>query len=286
MPDNKLRESLQLVERLNNEYRKENVQALRNDLQQVKQLLHRETEKVNIANKSIEVMKDKLVQAEQDRLDAIHHQKIVEIPVEKPVFYEKCRNCDQTALRKEKLHYERERQQLADKFRKKEAAYDGTMTGFILYGILITIFMAVRSDVVMSDLLQFLIATWSGIGAVVNDMLWLAGTVAVLGNGISNEMISGIVYWLLFFISLGIILAGSGAGFCFLAAKTKTLYGVYYKDKLSVIVTVVSAALAIFFGDWIKQVISINLILLLFLVQMGYVIVRWYVKGCKETRGY
>ncbi|MCB5918460.1 DUF6040 family protein, partial [Lachnospiraceae bacterium 210521-DFI.3.101] len=45
----------------------------------------------------IEECRDKLRQAEQERDYALSHQKKVEIPVEKPVLYQKCQNCNQTA---------------------------------------------------------------------------------------------------------------------------------------------------------------------------------------------
>ena len=45
-------------------------------------------------------------------------------------------------------------------------------------------------------------------------------------------------------------------------------------------------AIAIYFGDWIKTVLPINMLFLLLLVQLVYVGIRWYVKGWRETRGY
>ena len=53
-----------------------------------------------------------------------------------------------------------------------------------------------------------------------------------------------------------------------------------------VIVTLISMAIAIYFGDWIKTVLPVTLIFLLLLVQVIYVGIRWYVKGWRETRGY
>jgi hypothetical protein len=50
----------------------------------------------------IEECQDKLRQAEQERDYALSHQKKVEIPVEKPVLYQKCQNCNQTAYLKAK----------------------------------------------------------------------------------------------------------------------------------------------------------------------------------------
>ena len=46
------------------------------------------------------------------------------------------------------------------------------------------------------------------------------------------------------------------------------------------------AQLAIYFGKWIKSIIPMNLILLLFLVHVVYIGIRCYVKDWREERGY
>lgn len=55
---------------------------------------------------------------------------------------------------------------------------------------------------------------------------------------------------------------------------------------VSVGVAVTSIALAVYFGDWIKALLKLNLVALLLLVQAVYVGIRAYVKGCKRARGY
>ena len=56
------------------------------------------------------------------------------------------------------------------------------------------------------------------------------------------------------------------------------IYRKYCWDILSIIVAITSTAIAIYFGEWIKSVISINLITLLLLVHMVYIGIRCYVK--------
>ena len=46
------------------------------------------------------------------------------------------------------------------------------------------------------------------------------------------------------------------------------------------------SVIAIYFEDWIKTVLPINMLFLLLFVQLVYVGIRWYVKGWRETRGY
>ena len=97
-----LDESLTLNERLNSENRAGNIQALKNDLRKTKELLQSEKEKTHTVQAMIEECRDKQRQAEQERDYALSHQKKVEIPVEKPVLYQKCGNCKQTAYLKAK----------------------------------------------------------------------------------------------------------------------------------------------------------------------------------------
>ena len=92
-----LDESLTLNEKLNSENKTENIQALKNDLRKTKELLQSEKEKTHTVQAMIEECRDKQRQAEQERDYALSHQKKVEIPVEKPVLYQKCGNCKQTA---------------------------------------------------------------------------------------------------------------------------------------------------------------------------------------------
>ena len=45
-------------------------------------------------------------------------------------------------------------------------------------------------------------------------------------------------------------------------------------------------AIVLYFGEGIKTVLLINLLFLLLLVQSVYVIIRWYMKGWREARGF
>mgnify|MGYP001442077595 FL=1 len=57
-------------------------------------------------------------------------------------------------------------------------------------------------------------------------------------------------------------------------------------DVISVGMAVIGLAVAVYFGDWIKALVKLNLVALLLLVQAVYVGIRVYVKGCKRARGY
>ena len=60
----------------------------------------------------------------------------------------------------------------------------------------------------------------------------------------------------------------------------------YCWDIISIMMAIMSTAIVIYFGEWIKSVIPINLIVLLLLVHVVYIGIRCYVKDWQEERGY
>ena len=146
-----LDESLTLNEKLNSENKTENIQALKNDLRKTKELLQSEKEKTHTVQAMIEECRDKQRQAEQERDYALSHQKKVEIPVEKPVLYQKCGNCKQTAYLKAKEKYDMQREKLAGRYKTKTAMYEALMFLLIWYSVSTTLFQMIRSKIFISD---------------------------------------------------------------------------------------------------------------------------------------
>ena len=79
---------------------------------------------------------------------------------------------------------------------------------------------------------------------------------------------------------------GRGTLVAFIEIKIAGLYKKYCWDIITVLVILISIAIAIYFADWIRTILPVNLLFLLLLVQVIYVGIRWYVKGWRETRGY
>ena len=281
-----LDESLTLNEKLNSENKTENIQALKNDLRKTKELLQSEKEKTHAAEIMTEECRDKLRQAEQERDYALSHQKKVEIPVEKPVLYQKCGNCNQTAYLKAKEKYDTQREKLAGRYKTKTAMYEALMFLLIWYSVSTTLFQMIRSKIFISDCVVFFdtIATFT---QTIAGWVVLAGkNMAQISNGISNPVVAGIVYWLIRILICGGCLVGAGIFLAFIGIKIVGLYKKYCWDMITIMVILISMATAIYFGNWIKEVLPINLLFLLLFVQLVYVGIRWYVKGWRETRGY
>ena len=281
-----LDESLTLNERLNSENRAGNIQALKNDLRKTKELLQSEKEKTHAAEIMTEECQDKLRQAEQERDYALSHQKKVEIPVEKPVLYQKCGNCNQTAYLKAKEKYDTQRKKLAGRYKTKTAMYEALMFLLIWYSVSTTLFQMIRSKIFISDCVVFFdtIATFTQ--TIAGWVVLTGKTVAQISNGISNPVVAGIIYWLIRILICGGCLVGAGILVAFIEIKIAELYKKCCWDMITIMVILISMATAIYFGKWIKTTLPINLLFLLLFVQLVYVGIRWYVKGWRETRGY
>ena len=281
-----LDESLTLNERLNSENRVGNIQALKNNLRKTKELLQSEKEKTHAAEIMIEECQDKLRQAEQERDYAVSHQKKVEIPVEKPVLYQKCGNCNQTAYLKAKERYDTQREKLAGRYKAKTVMYEALMFLLIWYSASTTLFQMIRSKVFISDCGRFFDTIATFIQTIAGWIILTGKNVAQISDGISNPVISGIIYWLIRILICGGCLVGAGILLVFIGIKIAGLYKKCCWDMITIMVILISMAIAIYFGDWIKTALTLNLLLLLLFVQLVYVGIRWYVKGWREARGY
>lgn len=281
-----LNESLNLCERLNRENKAENVQALKNDLKRTKELLQSEKEKTIRADSTIEEFQDKLRQAEQEKEYALTHQKKVEIPVEKPALYERCRNCDSRAYQKAKERYEHQRNGLEKQYKAKTIGFDAMLVVLWWYAIVTTIFAAMRSEAFLADLDVFIDTVWSGICRTGKWLVDGGNVLAQVGDRIPNETIAMVMHWLLFIIVIVGVLVVAGGLMVIAARKFTKVYRENCFDVISVGVAVTSVALGVYFGNWIKAFIKLNLIVILLLVQAVYVGIRVYVNGCKRARGY
>ena len=281
-----LDESLTLNERLNSENRAGNIQALKNDLRKTKELLQSEKEKTHAAEIMTEECQDKLRQAEQERDYALSHQKKVEIPVEKPVLYQKCGNCNLTAYLKAKEKYDTQREKLAGRYKAKTAMYEALMFLLIWYSVSTTLFQIILSKIFISDCVVFFDTIATFIQSIAGWIILTGKNVAQISNGISNPVITGIIYWLIRLLICGGCLVGAEILLAFTGIKIAGLYKKYCWDMITIMVILVSMAIAIYFADWIRTILPVNLLFLLLLVQVIYVVIRWYVKGWRETRGY
>ena len=87
-------------------------------------------------------------------------------------------------------------------------------------------------------------------------------------------------------IVMGILFTITGLLIVGIGYQVGKIYRKYCWDILSIIVAITSTAIVIYFGEWIKNAIPINLMVFLLLSHVIYIGIRCYVKGWMEERGY
>ena len=281
-----LSESLTLNEKLNSENRAENIEALRTRLRKTEERLTSEADSRKRADAEVVAWKFKYEKAEQAKRYAQTHQKTVEVPVEKKVPYEKCDNCDRTAYQKAKEKCDNRKIQLEKKYKQMTTGYESLMFLLAWYSIATTLFTAILSPVFLNDCITFFGTIGKGIINLFREFVTGADSFGQLSNGISNSIVSGIVYWLIAAIVMGILFIITGFLIIGIGYQVGKIYRKYCWDIISIMVAIMSTAIVIYFGEWIKSVIPINLIVLLLLVYVVYIGIRCYVKDWREERGY
>ena len=281
-----LNRSLTLNEKLNSENRAENIEALWTKLKQTEEQLTSETDSRKRADAEVVAWKFKYEKAEQAKRYAQTHQKTVEVPVEKKVPYEKCDNCDRTAYQKAKEKCDNRKIQLEKKYKQMTTGYESLMFLLAWYSIATTLFTAILSPVFLNDCITFFGTIGKGIINLFREFVTGADSFGQLSNGISNSIVSGIVYWLIVSIVMGILFIITGLLIIGTGYQVGKIYRKYCWDIISIMVVIMSTAIIIYFGKWIKSIIPINLIMLLLLVHAVYIGIRCYVKNWREKRGY
>ena len=154
------------------------------------------------------------------------------------------------------------------------------------YSTATTLFAAILSPAFLNDCITFFGTIGKGMVSLFQEFVAGADSFGQLSNRISNSIISGIVYWLIVAIVMGILFIITGFLIIGIGYQVGKIYRKYCWDIISIMMAIMSIAIVIYFGEWIKSVIPINLIALLFLVHVVYIGIRCYVKDWREERGY
>jgi hypothetical protein len=184
------------------------------------------------------------------------------------------------------VKYLEQKKELDRKFKAQTASYDSFLLGLLLYGVLSTVFTAVRSEAFVSDFKTFFMVIWQFIVNVFQLLLKGGQWASQLGDKIPQPVVATIVHYLLLIVFVGGIAIGVGFLIFLGASKVFEFYTEDYADTMSLAVFLISLAVSVYFAEFIRAVIPINLLLLLILVHIVYVLIRWYVKGCMRSRGY
>ena len=281
-----LSESLTLNEKLNSENRAENIEALQTRLRQTEERLTSEADSRKRADAEVVAWKFKYEKAEQEKLYALTNQKTVEVAVAKKVPYEKCEKCDRTAYQKAKEKCDNRKSQLKKKYKNMTTGYESILFLLAWYSLTTTLFTTILSPVFLNDCITFFGVLGKGMGRLFREFVIGADSFGQLSGGIPNRILSGLMYWLIAVIVMGILFIMTGLPIVWIGYQVGKIYRKYCWDIISIMMAIMSTAIAIYFGKWIKSIIPMNLILLLLLVHVVYIGIRCYVKDWREERGY
>lgn len=182
--------------------------------------------------------------------------------------------------------YEAKKRSLDSEYKTLTVGYEGFLLGCLLYGVLVTLFTAVRSEAFISDFKTFFITIWQFIVWLVESLVSLGEWASQLGDMIPQPIVAFIVHWLLWILAC----IGLGIGIVILLLTGFFKWLEWFKenqaDLVALSVFLVSLALIIFFAEVFKAFLPVNLLLLLLLVQIATMGIRAYIQACKRNRGY
>lgn len=181
--------------------------------------------------------------------------------------------------------YSSRKEVLEREYKGKTLLYQTFLLGCLLYGLLTTVFTAVRSTRFMADFIEFFTGLWAGVCWLAQAVWGLGQTAAELGDKIPQPVVAVIIHWLLLILVVGGIAVVLGVG---LLLGIKILLGFYkkhYTDTGSLAAALIALAIAVFFAQPIRDILPVNLILLLILVHAVYILVRWLI-GRKRAGEY
>ena len=147
-------------------------------------------------------------------------------------------------------------------------------------------FQAVQSDVFLSDCKSFFHDAASFLQTFIGWTIDAGQSVAQISTKIPNEIIAGIIYWLLMILVVGICVAGTGILAILIEIKVIELYKKNCWDVITLLMILTSTAVIIYFGEAIKKALSVNLLLLFVLSQGVYLGIRCYLKNRLGTKQY
>lgn len=284
-----LKKSEQLVKRENADLiLKENKQLIEKDRQRENEL--KETKRK--AEAEVQACKDEYEGKSQllDYYTNIQKKKIEE-------YNQKINEQDKLIDESAELKYKKYKISLDKKYDKKNselnAAYlfrntflNTQLFSSILYGAIVTLLTAAKSDIFIEDIKNFFIGLINVLIKYAGLTLKAGKAVAIICTRVDNPTAQNILYWIVTILIIVILIGIPVLIIYFSAQKYITWYKEEICDSISLWVAVISLALTIFLSAELKLLIPINLIVTYIITHLIYSGIRAYVRGCKRNRGY
>ena len=164
----------------------------------------------------------------------------------------------------------------------KEVMLDGAFFGSLAYGILCTVFTAVRSERIRSDCIAFFSVIWTFISSSFLKLIEMAKTASQIGYMIPQSIVAFIVHWLILILIVILVCGVIGVALYMGIDWVFSSYIEDYIDNKNMLVLLVSLAISVFFAEPIRAAISINLLLLLIIANLLFIVIRHIVKRWRE----
>ena len=180
---------------------------------------------------------------------------------------------EQARLRSEILE-----KQLKQEYQARTLSHQTFFVVSLLYGIIVTLFTAFYSDAFIRDFKAFFDSTWTFICLCTENLFKAANWASRLGDMVPHPVASMVIHCLLWILMILLLGVGSISLLAICAIKGCKHYANQYADTISLSVWLLSLACLIWFGDFIRNFIPINLVVLLFLIHTLYLGIRAYLK--------
>ena len=169
--------------------------------------------------------------------------------------------------------YKAKNKELNDKYDKMTAGYKGRYYMALYYGIVVTVLMAVLSEVFRNEVAVFFATLFEGLYTIGEGLINLGGLVAKLGDMIPQEVVAFIVHWILQIVVTGGAIVILLYLIVWAISKFVNFFKEHYADEMTVAVMLLALAVIVIGADYVA-LLPINLILLYILVFVAYIVIR------------
>lgn len=249
--------------------------------------LKEDNERLRQENENIKttmrVEKERVKDQYQSRLDSVEQKETVLMQKEK-LADEKLKNIRSYVEAESEEKVRKHRAILEKRFHAKTLGYQIYVISALLYGLLITVFTAVKTKQVTDDFAEFFCTVGKGIVLGWKYLYQFATFVSNVSEEVNQEAVALVLHWLIIILIVGIVVAGLTIGIGKLFIVIKDYYAEHLVDKITLTVMLINFSLIVFFGKEIRQTLHMNLLLLSLLIQTIYVGIRDYIRKWKMAR--
>ena len=169
-------------------------------------------------------------------------------------------------------------------YQAKKAAMQGYVGVLVMICFVTTVLSIIRQKVFCEDVIEFIRGFGKTIQRIVFRIHSIILSLAEVTKNVPNDVAAVILKWMMVVLLWVMPVALIGFGIY----KFWEKYGEDIRGGIDVwncSVAVLVLAGLVYFGDYVKEIVSVNLFGMWLLVDVLLVLAGWYVWGCKKYRG-